>query len=353
MTLASLFVASCAIWLGGRSWGKHAPRDDPRRSSARGIDDPMGLAIEEYATGDPFQWEAAERRLCEDGAPALERVEAELSATTDKSRLARLEFLMAGLKICNSTDAFASACRDQWFLSMRGKTAEAVEHRTAELSKGEGPKTWTFRTDAWVRGSDGHVRWAKHKLTAKHDPALTPVEVELFTSLEDGGGEHTLWRFDSAPFAARVLRRSLKDLFEAPLGPDEPWRTVTLHGPIRGAVVLDWGIERVLERFSIAGYSRLECTIVLLLPVGGHAYQTVWRSGPEFLRAGVLVKTWKLETRTGPYEPDDEFDISQESGLIEHRKAADSSEWLGSLGDSSPLRASTEAECRATGLVPP
>ena len=339
--------------MGGRSWGKRPLYNGSDRRTARETSDSVGRAIDEFATGDPFRWESAERTLCDAGAPALERVEAELSATTDESRRARLEQLWAGLKICASTGAFASACRDQWFLSGRGTSAVAVEHRTARLSEGEGPKTWTFRTEAWVRGKGGQIRSAKHRLTAKHDHELTPIEVELFASTEDGGGEHTLWRFDTAPFAAKVLRMSLKDPFGAPVGPEEQWAEVTIQGPIRGALVLDWGIERALERFTIAGFSRLECSIVLLSVDRASAYQTAWRSGPEFLCAGELVRTWKLETRTGPYDADDEFDVSRESGLVEHRKPSLVMRWLDIPDRGDPLQASTEKECRATGLVPP
>ena len=83
---------------------------------------------------------------------------------------------------------------------------------------------------------------------------------------------------------------------------------------------------------------------------GRHAYEAAFVGSEVHDHAGQRVRTWKLESRTGPYDADEEFDISADSGLVEHRHIDLMAEWVG--GKAALLRSASENECRKSGLVP-
>ncbi|MCE9581756.1 MAG: hypothetical protein K8T20_04480 [Planctomycetes bacterium] len=193
------------------------------------------------------------------GGSALKQVEQALRDTTDPEVRARLESLLPWLKIDASTAAFQRACSDQWFLLRNKGQIEGVEHHRAQLSGERQDRLWTLTADAWIREDDGTISTIHHRLVAKHDEFLTPLEGSLRENIGKYDWELN-WRFHDSFIESQFIDHG------NPSADSDSWRKIDLGEPLTGGILLAWNFETVLERNTIAGLGQFEGRVLVLKP---------------------------------------------------------------------------------------
>lgn len=306
-------------------------------------EDAVDQALADLASDDAQKRDAAERALSDAGGAALDRAAAAFRNTTDPEARARLEKLLPWLRIDASTEVFLKACRDQWFALREKGEITGVEHHTAELTGKGRDRVWTFVEEAWLKGDGDQVFHGRHRLSARHDANLTPLEAEY--ELLSPRGDHTLWKFGKGTIGLNRIRRADTDDYDPwddPEVMDAAGPQVKLDGGPAHPVVLEANFERILERATCAGLERIEVSLLHLYGSRGRFAELVLVSEdtPATNAAGrkTAPLSWKMEFR-GQRMPGGLL-VSAERGALR---------W--ELDGVAEVDASDEKACRATGFV--